>query len=91
MVVNETSVPGSFPVPNGFPTCGNFNNIKNPINPVTGSLVVESDYIHYRNSTIGLAVVSFFLLVSFLATLIVCLALLCTKKRKTAKFEIEMK
>ena len=63
MLVNETSVPGDFPVPNGFPKCANFDNT--PQDPVTEvpSPTVNPEELHtYRAATIALAVIAVLLL-----------------------------
>ena len=95
MVVNETSVPGHFPVPNDFPKCANFDFLSqepttqepDAVTPVTPK---ESDA--YRNATIALAVISFVLLALLIAAVVVVLVS-CLRKggSNTIKYEIQMK
>ncbi|XP_064392286.1 uncharacterized protein LOC135339959 [Halichondria panicea] len=93
MVVNETSVPGSFPVPNRFPTCENFDfSTMDPATPATEPLINPSEFTSYRDATIALAVISFLLLAAFIAVLIAFI-IVCSKKNGSSitKVEIEMK
>ncbi len=81
MVVNETSVPGNFPIPNGFPTCGNFENgVAAPFLPETGPLINPTEFANYRNATIVLSVILILLLGAFLAVLI---ALIILQRRRS--------
>ena len=78
MVVNETSVPGDFPVPNGFPQCGNF--AFSPENSTTPQPETVDEQTAFRTATIVLAVLSGILLVVLIAT-IVSLVVTCLWKR----------
>ena len=90
MVVDETSVPGDFPAPNRFPTCGNFDfDPADPPTPATEALNNLSELTSYRNATIALAVISFLLLAAFIGVLIAFI--LKKNGSSTSKVEIEMK
>ena len=93
MVVNETSVPGDFPVPPEFPMCGNFNAPPNqPSTPSPQPLILPSEAESFKNATIALAVISIILLAALIATIIVIIVL-CIKGKKGGpqKVEIELK
>ncbi len=91
MVVNETSVPGNFPVPNRFPICSNFANEPVPRLPEIEPLINPSEFATYRSATIALAVISILFLASFVTILIALIAVMFKKKARTSKVEIELK
>ena len=93
MVVNETSVPGHFPVPNGFPKCANFDFLpQEPDTPATLPVISPDELNAYKGATIALAVISFVLLTLLIAAVVVVLVS-CLRKggSKTTKVEVEMK
>ena len=95
MVVNETSAPGDFPVPPGFPTCANFdgNSGSQPSTSPPGELITPSMAEAFFNATIALAVISFILLAALLATIFVSIFLYIRKGEKYGpqKVEVELK
>ena len=92
MLVNETSAPGTFPIPPGFPTCSNFDSSQ--VTPPTETRITPSEAEIFRNSTIALAVISFILLSALTMSIIVNIAQFVRKGKKydvPQTVEVELK